>query len=68
MNQSQNASQQTGQAVGQAQEKGSNMMDKANNAAQDATTSVQEGQGGQQMKADAQEVADAAKITVGAHK
>ncbi|RHN44618.1 hypothetical protein MtrunA17_Chr7g0221351 [Medicago truncatula] len=44
------------------------MMDKANNAAQDATTSVQEGQGGQQMKADAQEVADAAKITVGAHK
>ncbi|RHN44619.1 hypothetical protein MtrunA17_Chr7g0221361 [Medicago truncatula] len=42
------------------------MMDKANNAAQAANASVQEGD--QQMKANTQEAADAVKSTDGAHK
>ncbi|KAI5431790.1 hypothetical protein KIW84_035814 [Lathyrus oleraceus] len=57
MNQSQNISHQVGQTAGQAQEKGSNMMDKASNAAQSAKESCQET--GQRMKTKAHETVDA---------
>ncbi|KAF7135856.1 hypothetical protein RHSIM_Rhsim08G0081300 [Rhododendron simsii] len=42
MDNSQNASYQTGQAKGQAQEKGNQMMDKASNAAQSCKETMQE--------------------------
>ncbi|AES82207.1 pollen coat-like protein [Medicago truncatula] len=57
MDQSQNISNQADQAVGQAQ---------GSNTAQSAKESCQEA--GQQMKAKAQEAADAVKNRVGAQK
>ncbi|KAF5725568.1 stress-induced protein KIN2-like [Tripterygium wilfordii] len=66
MNDSQSAGFQAGQAKGQAQEKGSQMMDKASNAAQSAKESCQEA--GQQMQAKAQGAADAVKNSVGMNK
>ncbi|KAJ0042028.1 stress-induced protein KIN2-like isoform X3 [Pistacia vera] len=66
MDQSQNTGFQAGQAKGQAQEKSSQMMDKANNAAQSAKESCQ--QAGQQMQDKAQGAADAAKNAVGINK
>ncbi|XP_061359019.1 stress-induced protein KIN2-like [Gastrolobium bilobum] len=55
-----------GQAKGQTQEKASNMMDQAGNAAQSAKESMQEA--GQQMKAKAQGAADAVKNATGMNK
>ncbi|XP_004232114.1 stress-induced protein KIN2-like [Solanum lycopersicum] len=66
MNNSQNASYQAGQARGQVQEKGNQMMDRAANAAQSAKESVQET--GQQMQAKAQGAADAVKNATGLNK
>ncbi|KAK2359684.1 stress-induced protein KIN2 [Trifolium repens] len=51
------------QAHGQAQEKGSNLLDKAGNAAQSAKETVQEA--GNQMLASAQGAADAVKNATG---
>ncbi|KZV46950.1 hypothetical protein F511_35738 [Dorcoceras hygrometricum] len=59
-------SYQAGQAKGQAQEKGNQMMDKAGNAAQSAKESMQEA--GQQMKATAQGVAESVKNATGMNK
>ncbi|XP_051114737.1 stress-induced protein KIN2-like [Andrographis paniculata] len=66
MNNSQSMSYQAGQAKGQAQEKGNQMMDKASNAAQSAKESVQ--QAGQQMQEKAQGAVDAVKDAAGANK
>ncbi|XP_031279308.1 stress-induced protein KIN2-like [Pistacia vera] len=63
---SQNTGFQAGRAEGQAQEKGSQMMDKVNNAAQSAKDSCQEA--GQQIKEKAQGAAGAAKNAVGLNK
>ncbi|XP_031281098.1 stress-induced protein KIN2-like [Pistacia vera] len=63
---SQNTGFQAGQAKGQAQEKGGQMIDKVNNAAQSAKDSCQEA--GQQIKEKAQGAADAAKNAVGLNK
>ncbi|XP_015065538.1 stress-induced protein KIN2-like [Solanum pennellii] len=66
MNNSQNASYQAGQAKGQVQDKGNQMMDRATNAAQSAKESLQET--GQQMQAKAQGAADAVKNATGFNK
>ncbi|XP_031279367.1 stress-induced protein KIN2-like isoform X2 [Pistacia vera] len=66
MEQSQNTGFQAGQATGQAQEKGSQLMDKANNAAQSAKESCE--QAGQQMQDKAQGAAYAAKNAAGINK
>ncbi|XP_073290926.1 uncharacterized protein [Primulina huaijiensis] len=66
MDNSQNMSYQAGQAKGQAQEKGNQMMDKASNAAQSAKESMQET--GQQIKAKAQGAADSVKNATGMNK
>ncbi|KAK4346374.1 hypothetical protein RND71_032713 [Anisodus tanguticus] len=66
MDNSQNVSYQAGQAKGQAQEKGNQMMDKAANAAQSAKETMQEA--GQQMQATAQGAADAVKNATGMNK
>ncbi|XP_073023911.1 uncharacterized protein [Primulina eburnea] len=66
MDNSQNMSYQAGQAKGQAQEKGNQMMDKASNAAQSAKESMQET--GQQMKAKAQGAAESVKNATGMNK
>ncbi|XP_058180487.1 stress-induced protein KIN2-like [Rhododendron vialii] len=66
MDNSQNASYQAGQAKGQAQEKGNQMMDKANNAAQSCKETMQET--GEQAKAKAQGAADAVKNATGMNK
>ncbi|XP_004232115.1 stress-induced protein KIN2-like [Solanum lycopersicum] len=66
MDNSQNLSYQAGQAKGQAQEKGNQMMDRAANAAQSAKDSLQEA--GQQMQAKAQGAADAVKNATGLNK
>ncbi|KAK9197207.1 hypothetical protein WN943_005342 [Citrus x changshan-huyou] len=63
---SQNTSFQAGQTKGQAQEKGSQMMDKASNAVHSVQDSCN--QAGQQVKAQAESAADAVKSTVGANK
>ncbi|XP_052197846.1 stress-induced protein KIN2-like [Diospyros lotus] len=59
MDNTQNMSYKAGQAKGQAQEKGSQVMDKASGAAQSAADSMQEA--GQQAMAKAQGAADAVK-------
>lgn len=64
--QSQNMSYQAGQAKGQAQEKGGQMMDKASNAAQSAKESMQ--QSGQAMMEKAQDAAEAVKNATGVNK
>ncbi|XP_055805604.1 stress-induced protein KIN2-like [Solanum dulcamara] len=66
MDNSQNLSYKAGQARGQAQEKGNQMMDRAANAAQSAKESLQEA--GQQMQAKAQGAADAVKNATGLNK
>ncbi|MCD9646752.1 hypothetical protein HAX54_036909 [Datura stramonium] len=66
MDNSQNISYQAGQAKGQAQEKGNQMMERAGNAAQSAKETMQEA--GQQMKATAQGAADAVKNATGMNK
>ncbi|KAL3627208.1 hypothetical protein CASFOL_028571 [Castilleja foliolosa] len=66
MDNSNNMSYQAGQAKGQAQEKGNQMMDKASNAAQSAKESMQET--GQQVKAKAQGAVDSVKNATGANK
>ncbi|XP_044467832.1 stress-induced protein KIN2-like [Mangifera indica] len=63
---SQKMSYHAGEAKGQAQEKASGMMDRANNAAQSAKESMQEA--GSQMKATAQGAADAVKNATGMNK
>ncbi|KAK7271758.1 hypothetical protein RJT34_27922 [Clitoria ternatea] len=63
---SQNLSYNAGQAKGQAEEKTSNMMDKASNAAQSAQDSMQ--QAGQQMQAKAHEAVEAVKDATGMNK
>ncbi|KAK4367654.1 hypothetical protein RND71_011446 [Anisodus tanguticus] len=63
MDNSQNVSYQAGQAKGQAQEKGNQIMDKAGNAAQSAKETMQEV--GQQMQVKAQGAADAVKNATG---
>ncbi|GAA0161594.1 hypothetical protein LIER_17873 [Lithospermum erythrorhizon] len=59
MDNSQSASYNAGQAKGQAQEKGNQMMNKAGDMAQSAKESAQNA--GQQVKAKAQGAADAVK-------
>ncbi|CAN4079552.1 unnamed protein product [Withania somnifera] len=66
MDNSQNVSYQAGQAKGQAQEKGNQMMDRAASAAQSAKESLQEA--GQQMQSKAQGAADAVKNATGLNK
>ncbi|KAL8471895.1 hypothetical protein ACS0TY_028570 [Phlomoides rotata] len=66
MDKSNNMSYQAGQAKGQAQEKGSQMMEKAGNAAQSAKESMQEA--GSQIQAKAQGAADAVKDASGMNK
>ncbi|KAL0377662.1 UNVERIFIED_CONTAM: hypothetical protein Sradi_3071700 [Sesamum radiatum] len=66
MDNSNNMSYQAGPAKGQAQEKGSQMMEKAGNAAQSTKESMQ--QAGQQMQAKAQGAADAVKDATGMNK
>ncbi|KAG5623216.1 hypothetical protein H5410_008434 [Solanum commersonii] len=61
-----NLSYQAGQAKGQAQEKGNQMMDRAANAAQSARETIQEA--GQQMQAKAQEATNAVKNATGLNK
>lgn len=63
---SQNISYQAGQAKGETQEKGSQMMNQASNAAQSAKESVQ--QSGQQMMSKAQDAVDSAKNATGINK
>ncbi|XP_061362076.1 stress-induced protein KIN2-like [Gastrolobium bilobum] len=63
---SQKMSYEAGQAKGQAQEKTSNLMDMATNAAQSAKETMQEA--GQQMMASAQGAADAVKNATGVNK
>ncbi|CAA7049073.1 unnamed protein product [Microthlaspi erraticum] len=65
-NNSQSMSFQAGQAKGQTQEKASNVMDKACNAAQSAKESITET--GQQMKQKAQGATDAIKEKTGMNK
>ncbi|XP_057436240.1 stress-induced protein KIN2-like [Lotus japonicus] len=60
---SQKMSYNAGQAKGQAEEKTSNLMDMASNAAQSAKETVQGA--GQQIKASAQGAADAVKNATG---
>ncbi|XP_055806549.1 stress-induced protein KIN2-like [Solanum dulcamara] len=66
MDNSQNLSYKAGQAKGQAQEKGNQMMDRAANAAQSAKETMQEA--GQQMQAKAQEATNAVKNATGFNK
>ncbi|XP_049346553.1 stress-induced protein KIN2-like [Solanum verrucosum] len=66
MDNSQNTSYKAGQAKGQVQEKGNQMMDRAANAAQSAKESLQEA--GQQVQAKAQGAADAVKNATGLNK
>ncbi|MCD7448742.1 hypothetical protein HAX54_045681 [Datura stramonium] len=66
MDNSQNLSYQAGQAKGQAQEKGNQMMDRAASAAQSAKETMQEA--GQQLQAKAQEATDAVKNATGFNK
>ncbi|TMW95126.1 stress-induced protein KIN2-like [Solanum pennellii] len=66
MDNSQNLSYQAGQAKGQAQEKGNQMMDRAANAAQSARETIQEA--GQQMQAKAQDATNAVKNATGLNK
>ncbi|KAJ8567173.1 hypothetical protein K7X08_019381 [Anisodus acutangulus] len=63
MDNSQNVSYQAGQAKGQAQEKGNQIMDRAGNAAQSAKETMQEV--GQQVQVKAQGAADAVKNATG---
>ncbi|XP_055802795.1 stress-induced protein KIN2-like [Solanum dulcamara] len=60
MDNSQNISYQAGQAKGQAQEKGNQMMEQASNAAQSAKETMHEA--GQQIKVTAQGAADAVNV------
>ncbi|KAL0343745.1 UNVERIFIED_CONTAM: hypothetical protein Sangu_1261900 [Sesamum angustifolium] len=66
MDNSNNMSYQAGQAKGQTQEKGSQMMEKAGNVAQSTMDSMQ--QAGQQMQAKAQGAAEAVKDATGMKK
>ncbi|XP_024978854.1 stress-induced protein KIN2-like [Cynara cardunculus var. scolymus] len=66
MNNTQSANFQAGQAKGQAEEKGSQLMDQASNAAQSAKDSMQ--QAGQQLQAKAQDAAQAVKDATGMNK
>ncbi|XP_047963364.1 stress-induced protein KIN2-like isoform X2 [Salvia hispanica] len=66
MDNSYSASYHTEVAKGQAQEKGSQLMDKASNAAQSAKESAQNA--GQQMQAKAQGAVDAVKDAVNSNK
>ncbi|KAL3624118.1 hypothetical protein CASFOL_032934 [Castilleja foliolosa] len=66
MNNSTNMSYQAGQAKGEAQEKGNQLMDKVGNAAQSAKESVQ--QAGQQVQEKAQGAVDAVKNATGMNK
>ncbi|KAI3500604.1 hypothetical protein L1887_36428 [Cichorium endivia] len=66
MNNSQSAAAQAGQVKGQAEEKGSQLMDQAGAAAQSAKESVQEA--GAQMQMKASEAADAVKDATGMNK
>ncbi|XP_023547236.1 stress-induced protein KIN2-like [Cucurbita pepo subsp. pepo] len=63
---SQSLSYQVGEAKGQAQEKASNVMDRASDAAQSTKESLQEA--GQQMQAKAQGAVDAVKDASGMKK
>ncbi|KAG2710003.1 hypothetical protein I3843_04G005300 [Carya illinoinensis] len=63
---SQNLSFQAGETKGQAQEKASNMLDKAADAAQSTKESIQET--GSQMKAKAQGAAGSVKDATGMNK
>ncbi|KAJ7971159.1 stress-induced protein KIN2-like [Quillaja saponaria] len=60
------ASYHAGEAKGQTQEKASNLMDRAGNAAQSAKESMQET--GSQMQSKAQGAADAVKDATGMRK
>ncbi|OMO88524.1 hypothetical protein CCACVL1_08340 [Corchorus capsularis] len=64
--QSQNLSYQAGEAKGQAQEKASNLMDRASGAAQSAKESMQET--GNQLMAKAQGAKEAVKDATGMNK
>ncbi|GFZ18987.1 Late embryogenesis abundant protein [Actinidia chinensis var. chinensis] len=66
MDNSHSMSYQAGQARGQAQEKGNQLMEKAGNAAQSCKESIQEA--GQQVQAKAQGAADAVKDATGMKK
>ncbi|KAH6823405.1 Late embryogenesis abundant protein family protein [Perilla frutescens var. hirtella] len=66
MDNSQNASYRAGEAKGQAQEKGSQLVDKASNATQSAKESLQEV--GHQAQAKAQGAVDAVKDATGINK
>ncbi|KAG6592322.1 stress-induced protein KIN2-like [Cucurbita moschata] len=63
---SQNLSYQIGEAKGQAQEKASNLMDKASDAAQSTKDSIQDA--GQQMMVKAQDAVDSVKDATGLKK
>ncbi|XP_004141486.1 late embryogenesis abundant protein 2 [Cucumis sativus] len=63
---SQKMSYQAGEAKGQVEEKASNLMDNANNAAQSAKETIQEA--GQQVMAKAQGAAEAIKDATGMNK
>ncbi|XP_038876189.1 stress-induced protein KIN2-like [Benincasa hispida] len=63
---SQKMSYHIGETKGQAQEKASNLMDKAGDAAQSVKESVQEA--GQQIKAKAQDATNAVKDATGMNK
>ncbi|XP_023748602.1 stress-induced protein KIN2 [Lactuca sativa] len=66
MNNSQSAGFQAGEAKGQAQEKGNQLMDKAGAAAQSAKESVQEA--GAQMQMKASDATEAVKDATGMNK
>ncbi|XP_073038887.1 uncharacterized protein [Primulina eburnea] len=66
MDNSHSASYNAGQAKGQAQEKGNQMMDKTANAAQSAKESIQ--QAGQQVQDKAAGAVDAVKNATGMNK
>ncbi|GAB4827493.1 hypothetical protein Ancab_034377 [Ancistrocladus abbreviatus] len=66
MDNSQSKSFQAGEAKGQAQEKGSQLMDQASNMAQSTKESVQEA--GRQMQAKAQGAAESVKNATGMNK
>ncbi|KAL7135609.1 hypothetical protein ABFS83_11G109500 [Erythranthe nasuta] len=66
MDNSQDMSYKAGEAKGQAQEKGSQLMEKAGNAAQSAKESMQEA--GQQMQAKAQGAVDSVKDATNMNK
>ncbi|CAH1420878.1 unnamed protein product [Lactuca virosa] len=66
MSNNQSAGFQAGQAKGQAEEKGNQLMDKASSAAQSAKETVQEA--GAQVQLKASEAADAVKDATGMNK